>query len=107
MVYQLDSYRHGREFFGLERLELGAFGENFTVEGLADDEVCIGDRYRIGEAEFEVTAASGDVLSGGDADGQVQLPSLLVAHHGPGFCLRVVTEGPVTTGRRDRSDGPG
>ena len=33
----------------------GAFGENLTVDGLADDEVCIGDRYRIGEAEFEVT----------------------------------------------------
>ena len=31
------------------------FGENFTVDGLPDDEVCIGDRYRIGEAEFEVT----------------------------------------------------
>ncbi|MEW1777430.1 MOSC domain-containing protein [Streptomyces sp. NPDC086777] len=31
------------------------FGENFTVDGLPDDEVCIGDRYRVGEAEFEVT----------------------------------------------------
>ncbi|HSZ29656.1 MAG TPA: MOSC domain-containing protein [Pseudonocardiaceae bacterium] len=36
-------------------LECGHFGENFTVEGLPDDEVRIGDRYRIGEAEFEVT----------------------------------------------------
>lgn len=35
----------------------GQFGENFTVEGpaLADDAVCIGDRYRIGGALFEVT----------------------------------------------------
>ena len=33
----------------------GEFGENLTVDGLPDDEVCIGDRYRIGEAEFEVT----------------------------------------------------
>ena len=31
------------------------FGENFTVEGMADSEVCVGDRYRIGAAEFEVT----------------------------------------------------
>src|SRR5690349_17406980 len=55
LVYQLDSYRHWREFFGLGELDNGAFGENFTVDGLGDDEVCIGDRYRIGTAEFEVT----------------------------------------------------
>jgi hypothetical protein len=45
----------------LKRLELGdpksfgQFGENFTIEGLPDDAVCIGDRYRIGSALFEVT----------------------------------------------------
>src|ERR1700740_1674323 len=36
-------------------LQPGHCGENFTVEGLPDDEVCIGDRYRIGQAVFEVT----------------------------------------------------
>ena len=40
---------------GRDDFTYGQFGENFTVEGLADDEVCIGDRYRIGEALFEVT----------------------------------------------------
>src|SRR3569623_1671609 len=55
LVYQLDSYRHWREYFGLAELEPGAFGENFTIDGLGDDEVCIGDRLRIGAAEFEVT----------------------------------------------------
>ena len=55
LVYQIESYRHWQEFLGRDDLEHGAFGENFTVEGLGDDEVCIGDRYRIGEAEFEVT----------------------------------------------------
>src|SRR5215831_13830556 len=34
---------------------LGQFGENLTVEALPDDEVCIGDRYQIGSAVFEVT----------------------------------------------------
>lgn len=53
LVYQVESYRHREEFLGRDDLERGAFGENFTVEGLADDEVCIGDRLRIGEAEFE------------------------------------------------------
>ena len=35
----------------------GQFGENFTIDGLSDDEVCIGDRYRIGSALLEVTPA--------------------------------------------------
>ncbi len=54
LVYQLDSYRH---WMGeLDRdLHPGDFGENFTVDGLPDDEVCIGDRYQIGEALLEVT----------------------------------------------------
>src|SRR5512142_653645 len=58
-VYQIESYRYWQE--QLKRPELGdpksggQFGENFTVEGLPDDAVCIGDRYLIGSALFEVT----------------------------------------------------
>ena len=55
MVYQSDSYDHWRRHLAREDLTYGIFGENFTVDGLADDEVCIGDRYHIGDAEFEVT----------------------------------------------------
>ena len=55
LVYQLDSYRHWADEFGRDDLAPGRFGENLTVDGLPDDEVCIGDRYRIGEAVFEVT----------------------------------------------------
>ena len=51
-VYQLGSYRHWQEFLGRDDFTYGQFGENFTVDGLADDEVCIGDRYRIGTALF-------------------------------------------------------
>src|SRR3954453_3908961 len=52
LVYQTESYRPWKEFFGTGEVEFGAFGENLTVEGLGDDEVCIGDRFRIGQAEF-------------------------------------------------------
>ena len=76
----------------------GAFGENFTVDGLADDEVCIGDRYRIGEAEFEVTQPRVTCFRVGMRMGEPRLPSLLVAHHRPGFYLRVLTEGHVSAG---------
>jgi hypothetical protein len=55
LVYQIESYRYWQEQLGRDDFVYGQFGENFTIEGLPDDEVCIGDRYRIGEAEFEVT----------------------------------------------------
>ena len=88
----------GRSSSGSTSLEPGAFGENFTVEGLGDDEVCIGDRYRIGEAELEVTQPRVTCFRVGMRMGQPQLPSLLVAHHRPGFYLRVLTEGHVAAG---------
>jgi len=55
LAYQVDSYRHWREQLGRDDFGYGQFGENLTIEGLPDDQVCIGDRYRIGEAEFEVS----------------------------------------------------
>src|SRR4051794_5216880 len=39
-VYQMDSYHHWEKFLGRTDFTFGQFGENFTVEGLADDEVC-------------------------------------------------------------------
>ena len=55
MVYQLDSYRYWEAYLQRHDFEYGQFGENLTVDGLTDHEVCIGDRYRIGGALFEVT----------------------------------------------------
>ena len=98
LVYQIESYRHWQEFFGHDDLEYGAFGENLTVEGLGDHDVWIGDRYRIGEAEFEVTQPRVTCFRVGMRLGEPQLPSLLVAHHRPGFYLRVLTEGHVRVG---------
>jgi ferredoxin-NADP reductase/MOSC domain-containing protein YiiM len=98
LVYQLDSYAHWQEHFGRDDLTYGMFGENFTVDGLPDDEVCIGDRYRIGEAEFEVTQPRVTCYRVGMRMGEPQLPALLVAHHRPGFYLRVIKEGVVEAG---------
>src|ERR1700709_1536813 len=55
MVYQLESYRYWASYFGRSDLVPGIFGENLTVDGLADDEVCIGDRFRIGGVVVEVS----------------------------------------------------
>ncbi len=97
-VYQLDSYRHWQDHFGRDDFSYGEFGENFTVDGLGDDEVCIGDRYRIGSAEFEVTQPRVTCFRVGMRVGEPELPALLVAHHRPGFYLRVLTEGEVQAG---------
>jgi ferredoxin-NADP reductase/MOSC domain-containing protein YiiM len=98
LVYQLDSYRHWQQHFARDDFEFGQFGENFTVDGLGDEEVCIGDRYRIGAAEFEVTQPRVTCFRVGMRLGEPQLPALLVAHHRPGFYLRVITEGEVRAG---------
>src|SRR5215217_8274121 len=54
-VYDRSSYAHWARQLGRDDLGPGHFGENFTVDGLPDDAVCVGDRYRIGGALFEVT----------------------------------------------------
>ena len=99
MVYQLDSYQHWQSEFGLDSYEYGQFGENFTVEGLADDEVFIGDQFAIGEALFEVSQPRVTCYRVGLRMGQPRLPSLLVSHRRPGFYLRVLREGQVAAGQ--------
>ena len=98
LVYQIESYRHWQDHFGRDDFEYGQFGENFTVDELADDEVHVGDRYRIGEAEFEVTQPRVTCFRVGMRLGEPELPALLVGHHRPGFYLRVITEGQVQAG---------
>ena len=98
LVYQLDSYRYWQKHFGQDDFTYGMFGENLTIDGLPDDEVCIGDRYRIGEAEFEVTQPRVTCYRVGMRLGQPELPSLLVSHHRPGFYMRVITEGRIQGG---------
>ncbi|MFC5262246.1 MOSC domain-containing protein [Kribbella qitaiheensis] len=100
LVYQVQSYRHWQRYFGRDDLTYGQFGENLTVDGLLDDEVCIGDRYRIGEAEFEVTQPRVTCYRVGLRMGEPELPALLVSHRRPGFYLRVITEGRVQAGDR-------
>lgn len=98
MVYQLASYRYWEAFLQRNDFEYGQFGENLTVDGLADDEVCIGDRYRIGAALFEVTQPRVTCYRVGIRMNNAQMPSLLVSHKRPGFYCRVLEEGEVGAG---------
>ena len=97
-VYQIDSYRYWERELGRNDFVYGQFGENFTVEGLGDDEVCIGDRYQIGSAIFEVTQPRVTCYRVGIRMNDPRIPALLVSHHRPGFYFRVLEEGEVQAG---------
>src|SRR5579862_7958502 len=98
-VYQIDSYRYWERELGRNDFVHGQFGENFTVEGLPDSAVCVGDRYRIGDAVFEVTQPRVTCYRVGIRMNDPRMPALLVSRHRPGFYFRVLTEGPVEAGQ--------
>src|SRR5438445_8780470 len=98
LVYQIDSYRYWERELGRKDFVFGQFGENFTVEGLPDDEVCIGDRYRIGSALFEVTQPRVTCYRVGIRMNEPRMPALLTSSGRPGFYLRVLQPGEVGAG---------
>jgi ferredoxin-NADP reductase/MOSC domain-containing protein YiiM/ferredoxin len=106
-VYQSDSYRYWESELGRDDFVYGQFGENFTVEGLTDDEVCIGDRYRIGGALFEVSQPRVTCYRVGLRMDDPAIPALLVSHHRPGFYFRVIEEGDVQAGDEITKVAPG
>jgi MOSC domain-containing protein YiiM len=98
MVYQRESYRYWSDFLRRSDFEPGQFGENFTVDGSPDSGVCIGDRYRIGDAVFEVTQPRVTCYRLGIRMDHERMPALMVAHKRPGFYFRVIQEGEVGAG---------
>jgi MOSC domain-containing protein YiiM/ferredoxin-NADP reductase len=97
-VYQTESYRHWQEQLNRADFVYGQFGENFTVEGLSDDAVCIGDRYQIGSAVFEVTQPRVTCYRVGIRMNEPRMPALLTSSGRPGFYFRVLQEGDVGAG---------
>ncbi len=97
-VYQIESYRYWQEQLGRTDFVHGQFGENFTIEGLPDDAVCIGDRYRIGSALFEVTQPRVTCYRVGIRMNEPRMPALLTSSGRPGFYFRVLQEGEVGAG---------
>src|SRR5271155_2017413 len=97
-VYQIESYRYWQNHLDRNDFTYGQFGENFTVQGLADTEVCIGDHYRIGDALIEVTQPRVTCYRVGIRMNEPQMAALLVSHGRPGFYFRVLGEGEVGAG---------
>jgi len=97
-VYQIESYRYWQERLKRTDFVHGQFGENFTVEGLPDDAVCIGDRYQIGGALFEVTQPRVTCYRVGIRMNEPRMPALLTSSGRPGFYFRVLQAGEVGAG---------
>jgi ferredoxin-NADP reductase/MOSC domain-containing protein YiiM len=97
-VYQIESYRHWQDELNRKDFVYGQFGENFTIEEMADDVVCIGDRYRIGSALFEVTQPRVTCYRVGIRMNETRMPALLTGSGRTGFYLRVLQEGEVEAG---------
>jgi ferredoxin-NADP reductase/MOSC domain-containing protein YiiM len=97
-VYQIESYRHWQEQLKRTDFVHGQFGENFTIEGLPDDAVCVGDRFQIGSALFEVTQPRVTCYRVGIRLNEARMPALLTSSGRPGFYFRVLQDGEVGAG---------
>ena len=97
-VYSADHYAHWAHELGRDDLSPGAFGENFTVEGMTEDRVRIGDRFRIGEALVAVTEPRTPCHKLAMRMGTEAFPKAFLASGRVGFYLRVLEEGEVGAG---------
>jgi ferredoxin-NADP reductase/MOSC domain-containing protein YiiM/ferredoxin len=107
-VYQMDSYHYWAGRLGRSNFSYGQFSENFTVEGLSDDDVCIGDRYRVGGALLEVSQPRVTCYRIGIRMDEPRMAALLTSSGRPGFYFRVLEEGEVGAGDEivKTADGP-
>jgi MOSC domain-containing protein YiiM len=99
-AYPFEHYAFWREELG-EELPFGAFGENLTVEGLPlEEEVAVGDRFRIGSAEVVVTQPRLPCYKLGLRFGRDDMPKRFLAIARTGYYLAVEAEGDVGAGDR-------
>ena len=97
-AYPAEHYDFWRRELPIAELPWGAFGENFTTEGLLEDEVWIGDRYRVGTAELVVTQPRMPCYKLGIRFGQPDMVKRFHQSRRSGFYLAVEREGEVGAG---------
>jgi MOSC domain-containing protein YiiM len=97
-AYPAEHYEFWRRELSEAELPWGAFGENFTTEGLMEDAVCIGDRFRIGTAEFVVTQPRMPCYKLAIRFGQVEMVKRFLESRRSGFYLAVEREGDAGAG---------
>jgi MOSC domain-containing protein YiiM len=97
-VYPSEHYPFWRRELELEDLPWGSFGENLTAEGWWEDEVHIGDRFRIGTAEFAVTQPRMPCFKLAMKFDREDIVESFLESGRPGFYLAVTQEGELETG---------
>ena len=97
-AYSIENYEYWRRELGRTDLAFGQFGENFTVEGMTEDEVHIGDVFRVGGAVVEVTQPRVPCYKLGIKMGLRGFEKTFLASCRVGYYLRVSEEGEVGAG---------
>ena len=97
-AYPSEHYERWRKELELPELAWGSFGENLTTAGLDETTVRIGDRLRIGTAEFQVTRPRLPCWKLALRLGRPEIVRLLLSTRRTGFYLSVLREGHLTAG---------
>ncbi|QSF44812.1 MOSC domain-containing protein [Paenibacillus tianjinensis] len=96
-VYPVEHYAYWEEQLG-KKLENSAFGENLTVRGLLETEVCIGDVYEIGSCLLQVSQPRFPCFKLSQKHGPADMPAKVLATGYSGFYFRVLREGVIAAG---------
>ena len=99
-AYPSEHYSYWRRELSVTEMPYGMFGENFTTEAVLEDEVHIGDRFRVGTAELVVTQPRLPCYKLGLKFGRDDMVKRFLASGRTGFYLSVSREGEVEAGRR-------
>ena len=97
-AYPREHYEYWRRELPATNLAWGVFGENFTTEGLLEPEIRIGDRIRVGSAEFLVTQPRMPCFKLGVRFGRDDMVKRFLRSGRSGFYLAVIREGEVASG---------
>lgn len=96
--YPIQHYEYWKDELPGRALPLGMFGENFTVEGMDEDSVFIGDRFSVGSAEVVVSQPRLPCYKLGIRFGSDEMVKWFLASRRTGFYLAVMREGEVGAG---------
>ena len=98
LAYSADHYPKWHEELAMPEIPHGAFGENLTIGGLSEESVCIGDRYRIGDATFEVSQPRQPCWKLARRWRMHKLTGIVIANGRTGWYFRVLEEGLIEAG---------
>ncbi len=97
--YSAGHYLHWREELERPDFPYGAFGENFTIDGLDEDSVSIGDTFEVGEAVVQVTSPRGPCWKIARRHGIPELTAIVEKRGWTGWYYRTIQQGHVQAGQ--------